>query len=210
MIKVYGVPGWGSAISEVMLTLAEIPYQFVDVDGFDKPGPQQDRLRKLNPLCQVPTLEMDDGSVMTESAAVALMILDARPDLAPAAGSHQRQQFYRLLVWLVANVYPTFTYADYPQRFAPDAADQLVENCQKYRKTLYLWLETQLQATPYAFGEQLTLLDIYLCVMRSWGPRHAWFAEHTPKLTAIADAVCRLPQLQSVLQKNEIIGADQR
>ncbi|NCB60332.1 MAG: glutathione S-transferase, partial [Gammaproteobacteria bacterium] len=25
MIKVYGVPGWGSAISEVMLTLAEIP-----------------------------------------------------------------------------------------------------------------------------------------------------------------------------------------
>lgn len=28
MIKVYGVPGWGSAISEVMLTLAEIPYSF--------------------------------------------------------------------------------------------------------------------------------------------------------------------------------------
>ncbi|MGK3373359.1 glutathione S-transferase, partial [Citrobacter youngae] len=26
MMKVYGVPGWGSAISEVMLTLAEIPY----------------------------------------------------------------------------------------------------------------------------------------------------------------------------------------
>ena len=31
MIKVYGVPGWGSTISELMLTLADIPYQFVDV-----------------------------------------------------------------------------------------------------------------------------------------------------------------------------------
>lgn len=28
MIKVYGVPGWGSTISELMLTLADIPYQF--------------------------------------------------------------------------------------------------------------------------------------------------------------------------------------
>lgn len=37
MIKLYGVPGWGSAISEVMLTLADIPYQFVNVDGFDQP-----------------------------------------------------------------------------------------------------------------------------------------------------------------------------
>lgn len=38
MIKVYGVPGWGSAISEVMLTLAEIPYHFINVDGFDSDG----------------------------------------------------------------------------------------------------------------------------------------------------------------------------
>ncbi|WLI77330.1 glutathione S-transferase family protein [Kosakonia sp. H02] len=205
MITVYGVPGWGSAISEVMLTLAEIPYQFTDVDGFDQPGPQQEALRKLNPLCQVPTLQLDDDSVMTESAAVALMILDQRPEFAPPAGTPERQQFWRLLVWLVANVYPTFTYADYPERWAKDAPDQLRESCTAYRKTLYLWLESQLQAAPYAFGEQLTLLDIYLCVMRTWGPRAAWFRENTPKLSAIADRVCTLPQLQAVLHRNDII-----
>ncbi|VVT50337.1 Uncharacterized GST-like protein yncG [Kosakonia radicincitans] len=83
MITVYGVPGWGSALSEVMLTLAEIPYRFVNVDGFDQPGARQEMLKKLNPLGQVPTLQLDDGSIMTESAAVALMILDQRPDLAP-------------------------------------------------------------------------------------------------------------------------------
>ncbi len=38
MIKVYGVPGWGSTISELMLTLADIPYQFFDVSGFDHEG----------------------------------------------------------------------------------------------------------------------------------------------------------------------------
>ncbi len=38
MMTVYGVPGWGSAISELMLTLANIPYHFVNVAGFDQPG----------------------------------------------------------------------------------------------------------------------------------------------------------------------------
>jgi glutathione S-transferase len=82
MITVYGAPGWGSAISELMLTLADIPYQFENVEGFDSPGHNQEKLLKLNPLCQVPTLQLDDGSIMTESAAIALMILDEHPHLA--------------------------------------------------------------------------------------------------------------------------------
>ena len=148
MITVYGVPGWGSTISELMLSLADIPYEVVDVEGFDQPGPARERLRQINPLCQVPTLRLADGSIMTETAAIALMILDQRPDLAPAPGTPQRPQFQRLLVWLVANVYPTFTYADYPERWAPAAAEQLVENCRQYRKNLYLWFEQQLAAGP--------------------------------------------------------------
>lgn len=152
MITVYGVPGWGSTISELMLTLADIPYHFVNVEGFDQPGLQRDRLKQINPLCQVPTLTLEDGSMMTESAAIALMILDVRPDLAPAPGSPQRHAFQRLLIWLVANVYPTFTFADYPERWAADAPEQLRESCISYRKSLYLWLEEQLAAAPYALG----------------------------------------------------------
>ncbi|UGB01656.1 glutathione S-transferase family protein [Leclercia sp. G3L] len=205
MIKVYGVPGWGSAISEVMLTLADIPYQFINVDGFDKPGATRELLEKLNPLCQVPTLELENGEIMTETAAIALLVLDRCPDLAPPVGHADRQQFQRLLIWLVANVYPTFTYADYPERWAPDAPEQLQQNCREYRKSLYLWLDNHLKATPYAFGEPITLIDCYLCVMRIWGPRPEWFAANTPNITAIADSVCKLPKLHKVLKDNEIL-----
>ncbi|MRS15829.1 glutathione S-transferase [Enterobacteriaceae bacterium RIT691] len=206
MITLYGVPGWGSAIGEVMLTLADMPYHFVDVDGFDQPGPQHDVLLQINPLCQVPTLKLDDGRIMTETAAIALMILDKRPELAPAIRSPQRLLFQRLLIWLVANVYPTFTYADYPERFAPGAPEELRTRCIAYRKTLYQWLDGQLVG-PYAVGEQLTLLDAYLVVMRSWGPRTEWFKANTPSITAIADRVALLPQLQKVLEENKIISA---
>lgn len=205
MIKVYGVPGWGSAISEVMLTLADIPYQFINVDGFDKSGATRELLEKLNPLCQVPTVELENGEIMTETAAIALMILDRCPDLAPPIGSRERQQFQRLLIWLVANVYPTFTYADYPERWTPDAPEQLQQNCREYRKSLYLWLDNHLKASPYAFGAQITLIDCYLCVMRTWGPRPDWFAANTPNITAIADSVGKLPKLHKVLKDNEIL-----
>ncbi|AMG94671.1 MULTISPECIES: glutathione S-transferase family protein [Citrobacter] len=205
MIKVYGAPGWGSAISELMLTLADIPYRFVDVSGFNSEGPQRDLLQKINPLCQVPTLTLENGEVMTETAAIALMILDRRPDLAPPVGRTERQQFQRLLIWLVANIYPTFTYADYPERWVPDAPAQLKKNGIEYRKSLYLWLNDQLSAEPYAFGEQLTLLDCYLCVMRTWGPGHDWFQDNTPNISAIADAVCQRAELRQVLKNNEII-----
>lgn len=169
MIKVYGVPGWGAAISEVMLTLAEIPYTFINVDGFDSDGPSRALLKTMNPLCQLPTLILENGNVMTETAAIALMILDSRPELAPPVGHVERQQFQRLLIWLVTNVYPTFTYADYPERWTPDAPAQLKKGCIEYRKSLYMWLNDQLSAEPYAFGDQLTLLDVYIAVLRTWG-----------------------------------------
>ena len=142
---------------------------------------------------------------MTETAAIALMVLDRCPDLAPPVGQAERQQFQRLLIWFVANVYPTFTYADYPERWVPDAPEQLQKNCIEYRKSLYLWFESQLKAAPFALGERLTLLDVYIAVARTWGPRHAWFAENTPKFTAIADAVCQRPELHKVLKANKII-----
>lgn len=205
MIKVYGVPGWGSAISEVMLTLAEIPYTFINVDGFDSDGPSRALLKTMNPLCQVPTLILENGNVMTETAAIALMILDSRPELAPPVGHVERQQFQRLLIWLVTNVYPTFTYADYPERWTPDAPAQLKKGCIEYRKSLYMWLNDQLSAEPYAFGDQLTLLDVYIAVLRTWGPGHDWFQDNTPNISAIADAVCQIPQLRTVLKDNRII-----
>ncbi|MBA1739755.1 glutathione S-transferase, partial [Escherichia coli] len=68
-----------------------------------------------------------------------------------------------------------------------------------------IWLNSQLTAEPYAFGEQLTLVDCYLCTMRTWGPGHEWFQDNAQNISAIADAVCQLPKFQEVLKRNEII-----
>lgn len=62
MITVYGVPGWGSTISELMLSLADIPYEVVDVEGFDQPGPARERLRRLTRCARCPPCSWPMGA----------------------------------------------------------------------------------------------------------------------------------------------------
>lgn len=207
-MKLYGVRGWGSTITEAMLVLVGEPYEFVDVGGFDRPGEARDRLLAVNPLAQVPTLVLDGGEVMTESAAIALWLASKHDALAPPPGTPDHATFLRLLVWLVANVYPTFTYGDYPERWTPSAPDELEEATDRRREELYRWLETQIVG-PFALGEQVTAIDCYLACMISWRPRRAWFRAETPKLFAAAEATRGLARIAPVMRASGLLGEEQ-
>ena len=52
-------------------------------------------------------------------AAITLLLADiaGNDSLVPAPGAPERGKFLRWLVFIVANIYPTFTYADDPSRF---------------------------------------------------------------------------------------------
>ena len=113
----------GSMIVEAALALAKLPHE-VEMIPYVEPGPQRDRLLALNPLGQVPTLVLPDGRAMTESAAIILHIADQAPQagLIPAAKDPARPMFLRWLEFIVAAIYPTFTYGDDPKRWAGDEA----------------------------------------------------------------------------------------
>ena len=119
----HGRPGWGSAIVEAQLAWYGLPFRFVDSGDLLASAQAQERLRPLNPLAQVPVLELPDGQVMSESAAITLHLADltGRDDLVPGPRQRERAAFLRWLVFLVANVYPTFTYGDLPERFVTTA-----------------------------------------------------------------------------------------
>ena len=64
-MKLYGCKGCGSAAVEVMLQLAQIDYEYIDAIEWE-PLKHHPDLTALNPMQQVPTLVLDDGTVMTE------------------------------------------------------------------------------------------------------------------------------------------------
>ena len=200
----FGARGWGSTLAEGALAWAGIPFDFVDVEGFDRPGPERDRLLAVNPLARIPTLCGPDGLVLTESAAIVLHLAELRPEsgLAPPPGDPDRPAFLDRLVWFVSALYPTFTYRDYPERWAPDAADQLTHNIDAFRQSLWRQFEEDVGAGPWVLGDTPSALDLYVAAMSRWRPRRLWLAEHCPKLHALALRADALPALAPVMERN--------
>ncbi len=201
----YGEPGWGSAIVELQLAWYGCDYEFERVGNlFEDPG-ARDRLLSVNPLAQVPTLILPDGAVMTESAAITLYLAElvGNDSLVPAPGSDERAAFLRWLVFIVANVYPTYTYADDPSRFVEvaDAQKPFRDAIDAYACRLYSQLE-EVAGQPWFFGDRFSALDIYFAVMTEWRPNPPWFEANAPKLRAIAMATQERAELRDAWRRN--------
>jgi GST-like protein len=206
-MRLFGEPGWGSAIVEAQLDWYGLPYDFERVGDLFKSAESRQRLSAVNPLAQIPTLVLADGTVLTESAAITLYLaeLTRLDSLVPNAGDAARASFLRWLVFLVANVYPTYTYGDEPSRFVDgaEAAQSFRRYVDAYAKKLYSQLESA-AASPWFLGERFSALDIYICVMTRWRPKREWFATNTPNLAAIAARTEQLPQLAACWGRNQL------
>ncbi len=66
---------------------------------------------------------MDDGSVMTESAAMCLYFAERVPGLIPSEAG-QRTEFFRWMVFFPANMYAVFQFRDFPVRWVKGAKTQ--------------------------------------------------------------------------------------
>lgn len=201
----WGRPGWGSALVEAQLDWYGLPFAYETVGDLFKDPDAKARLEKVNPLAQVPTLVMPDGSVMSESAAITLLLADVTgsDSLVPAPGAKERAKFLRWLVFLVANIYPTFTYADDPARFVSvnAARDPFRAAADAYAQRLWRQVEGAAGA-PWFLGERFSALDIYIGVMTRWRPRRGWFETETPRLFAIARKTDQRPELKKTWRRN--------
>jgi GST-like protein len=205
MYTLYGRPGWGSVLVETQLAFYGLPYTFEEVDDLFQSPKARERLAALNPVSQVPTLVLPGGEVMTESAAITLYLADVTESdaLVPGPGAAERPAFLRWLVFLVANIYPTFTFADDPRRFVKDKAAQKAfrASVDAYEKGLWKMV-ADAAAQPWFLGERFSALDIYVAAMTRWRPRRPWFEEHHPRLYAIAERTDQVAELQAVWRRN--------
>jgi GST-like protein len=207
MYTLHARPGWGSAIVEAQLAWYGLPFSLVEVGQLFESGEARERLSAVNPIHQIPTLILPDGAVMTESAAITLHLADVTKssELVPEPNAPERARFLRWLVFLVANVYPTFTYADDPARFVSVEAARapFKDSVNAYRKRLWTMLEVE-ASPPWFLGGRFSALDIYVAVMTNWTPKRKWFIAECPKLAAIAAKAEAEPRLAQVWQRNQL------
>ena len=98
-MKLFYAPGSSSLLPHIELLEAGLPFTAIKIDERIKVIEGGGDYRKVNPLGYVPSLVLDDGTLLTEGPAIVQYIADKVPAkrLAPPIGTVERT---KLQAWL--------------------------------------------------------------------------------------------------------------
>jgi GST-like protein len=190
------------------LEIAGARYRLVEAASWE-PNAAFDELRAINPIGQVPTLKLPDGSVLSESVAILLALAERFPasGLVPSAAA-ARAQAVRGLVFIAANCYPCITIIDYPERFCADANDDEAIKTriragtrERLHRHWELFADT-FPAQPYLSGGDVGALDLYAAVVSKWSGARAHLAQQRPAFHATLQRIDAHPKVAPVFARH--------
>jgi GST-like protein len=206
MYTLYGSKGSGSAAVEAALVLAGLPHRIVTAATWE-PASALDELRRLNPLGQIPTLVLPDGSILSESAAILIHLGLTHPstNILPAAES-ERGQSIRGLVYLAANCYAAIGVVDYPERWCLDADREFNERLRRgaLARLRRYWdiFADAFPPHPFLAGARLGGLDILAAVVSRWSATREHLLASKPALLAAIESIDRQPGVAEVFARH--------
>ena len=195
MYTLFGFKGSGSAAVECALEMAGADYRIVEAASWEK-GSALDELARVNPLQQIPTLLLPDGTVLTESAAILMHLGLAFPHAGLlGAEARERDLALRGLVYIAANCYSCISIVDYPERYTTTADDASLAAVRAgARATLHRHWDIFADLYPVADGafiggEQPGALDLLAAVVSKWSGTRAHLAAARPAFSALLERI---------------------
>ena len=196
-MKLYMSPGACSLCPHIALREAGATFDLVKVNLMEKKLPDGSDYLAVSPKGQVPVLELDDGTKLTENAAIVQYIADSHPDagLAPANGTAAR---YTLQEWLSfvgselhKNLPPLFI-PRYPPEYKPMARATLERK--------FANLEAPLADKQYLMGDDFTVADAYCFAIVNWHKKAEIDLAPWPNLKSYMARVEARPKVQEALE----------
>ncbi len=201
-MKLYYSPGASSLLPHIVLREAGLSFELEKVSLKNKKTASDRDFLRINAKGQVPTLQFEDGSVLTEGPAIVLWLADQVPEkrLAPAAGTMER---YHMIEWL--NFIATEMHKSFTPLFdgsAPDATKQAARERIERRLD---YAQKALGEQPFLIGEHFTTADAYLFTVLSWGAYVDIDITRWPKLAAFAARVGARPKVRDALKAEGLL-----
>jgi len=208
MYTLYGKQGSGSAATQIALERVGAAYRVVETASW-APNAAFEDLLKVNPLGQIPTLVLPDGSALSESAAILIHLgeLHAQSGLLPRAPT-ARAQAVRGLVFIAANCYAAISIIDFPERWCADAdGDDAVKERIRAGTRARLHRHWEMfadlfPAQPYLGGERLGALDILAAVVSRWSGTRAHLEQRRPEFHALLMRIEAEPQVAAAFAQH--------
>ena len=162
-MKLYYSPGACSLADHIALHEADISFERVKVDLKTKLTESGENYNGINPKGYVPSLQFDDGEILTENVAILSWVADKAPSLSPE-GEHGKLRLLEMLAFISTELHKQFGRVFRPSSDAEKSAAQ-----EKIGQRLSL-LADGLKG-DYLFGSKATVADSYLFVMLLWAKK---------------------------------------
>ena len=164
-MKLYYSPGACSLAPHIVLRELGLPFETVQVDLKTHKLASGADYYQINPKGYVPALQLDDGSLFTEGAAILQYLADRKPEagLLGASGSMER---YRAIEWL------TFISSELHKGFSPLFTGDMPEAAKKIfldkLKNRFALLDKHLASHEFLMGKKFTVADAYAFTILNW------------------------------------------
>jgi len=174
-VKLYNSIGPNPRVVRIFLAEkgVDVPFEAVDLmGGENRQGPYLEK----NPAGQLPCLEFDDGSFLSEITAICEYLEEKHPEPAligstPEERAETRMWTRRIDLGVAENIFNGFRFSEglplFKDRFRtiPEAADGLKATAQDK----LAWLDGQLAGRSFVCGDRFSLADILLFAVLEFG-----------------------------------------
>ena len=164
-MKLYSHSGMCSLSPHIILRESGLDFTLITVDLQTQKTEQHEDYLKINSKGQVPALQLDDGTVLTEGVAIVQYLADLKPDrqlLAPA-GSLTR---YQTLAWL--NFIATELHKRFDPLFRPGVPEEYRIMVREQLQQKLGWVNGELRGKHWLMGLRFSVADAYLYTIMRW------------------------------------------
>ena len=202
-MKLYYSPGACSLAPHILINETETEAALERVDTATHKTQGGADYYALNSKGQVPVLELQDGSRLTEGPIIAQYIADhsGRRDLMPEPASQER---YRVMEW--QNYVTSELHKSFTPLFQMQLPDDMKSAFHGVLRKKYEWLDKQLAGKAHLTGDAFTAADAYLFTVTNWAKPVALDLTGLDEVGAFQARVLARPAVQEAMRTEGLIG----
>jgi len=195
-MKLFYSPNACSLAPHIVLRELGLPFDLIKVDLQQHLTELGEDFYRLNRKGQVPVLQLDDDSFLTEGAVISQFLVDQsrRKDLLAEINNVER---YQTLSWM------NFIASEIHKAYSPFFHESYGEESKTVFSTIlnkhYAWVDQQLEGQNYLTGNNFTIADIYLFVVTRWADFIGLDLGHFIHLTAFMQRIAHRQTVQDAI-----------
>jgi glutathione S-transferase len=181
-MKLYYSPDACSLSPHIILRELGSDFELARVDLATKTVDDGRDFNEVTAKGQVPALELDDGTVLTEGVAIVQYLADQKPDagLMPPVGSVERARVQETLNFISSELHKAFA-----PLFNPTTSHEGRAAASEAVAAKLSVLEAQLSdGRPWLAGDTFSPADSYGFAVTRWAPFQGIVLDHWPSLSA--------------------------